>query len=77
MSAKSARRVSYESRVEQDEKLTGKHIKTLLHLQELHVENEQLRARVAQLEVYQARVERCDILERELNHLRVSPYFFQ
>lgn len=72
MSAKSVRRVSYENKVDQDERLAGKHIRTLLHLQELHAENECLKTRVAQLELYQAKVERCDILEHELEHLRVS-----
>lgn len=72
MSTKAERRASYENRVDQDGRLTGKHIKTLLHLQDLHSENDLLKARIAELELQQAKAARCDLLERELEKLRVS-----
>lgn len=70
MSTKSERRTSYEERVEQDGRLTGKHIRTLLHLQDLHSENDLLKARIAELELQQAKAARCDLLEREVEKLR-------
>lgn len=72
MSTKAERRASYENRVDQDGRLTGKHIKTLLHLQDLHSENDLLKARIAELELQQAKAARCDLLEREVEKLRVS-----
>ena len=72
MSAKFVRRASYEERVEQDQRLTGKHIRTLLHLQDLHSENDLLKARIAELELHQTKAARCDLLEREVEKLRVS-----
>ena len=72
MSAKSIRRASYEERVEQDQRLIGKHIRTLLHLQDVHSENDVLKARIAELELQQAKAARCDLLEREVEKLRVS-----
>ena len=71
MTTKSERRVNYEERVEQDGRLTGKHIRTLMHLQDLHSENELLKARIAELELHQAKFARCDLLEREVHKLRV------
>lgn len=70
MATKSERRSSYENRVEQDGRLAGKHIKTLLHLQDLHSENDLLKARIAELEVQQAKSARCDLLEREVEKMR-------
>lgn len=70
MSTKAERRASYENRVDQDGRLTGKHIKTLLHLQDLHSENDLLKARIAELELQQAKAARCDLLEREVEKLR-------
>lgn len=58
--------------MEQDGRLAGKHIKTLLHLQDLHSENDLLKARIAELEVQQAKSARCDLLEREVEKMRVS-----
>jgi len=57
--------------VEQDARLTGKHIRTLLHLQDLHSENDLLNARIAELELQQTKAARCDLLEREVEKLRV------
>ena len=71
MTTKSERRTSYEERVEQDARLTGKHIRTLLHLQDLHSENDLLNARIAELELQQTKAARCDLLEREVEKLRV------
>ncbi|XP_020614893.1 ninein-like [Orbicella faveolata] len=70
MSTKAERRATYENRVDQDGRLTGKHIKTLLHLQDLHSENDLLKARIAELELQQAKAARCDLLEREVEKLR-------
>lgn len=72
MTAKSERRAGYESKVEQDERLTSKHIKTLLHLQDLHSENDLLKARIAELELHHAKAARCDLLEKEVDKLRVK-----
>lgn len=72
MSAKSIRRASYEERVEQDQRLTGKHIRTLLHLQDVHSENDVLKARIAELELQHAKAARCDLLEHEVEKVRVS-----
>ena len=72
MTTKSERRAEYESKVEQDERLTGKHIKTLLHLQDLHSENDLLKARIAELELHHAKAARCDLLEKEVDKLRVK-----
>lgn len=77
MSTKSERRTSYEDRVEQDGRLTGKHIRTLLHLQDLHSENDLLKARIAELELQQTKAARCDLLEREVEKLRVRMMFLQ
>ena len=71
MTTKSERRTSYENRVDQDGRLAGKHIKTLLHLQDLHSENDLLKARIAELELQNAKTARCDLLEREVEKLRV------
>ncbi|XP_074618637.1 uncharacterized protein LOC141877517 [Acropora palmata] len=72
MTTKSERRAGYESKVEQDERLAGKHIKTLLHLQDLHSENDLLKARIAELELHHAKVVRCDLLEKEVDKLRTD-----
>lgn len=70
MSTKAHRRTSYEERVDQDGRLTGKHIRTLLHLQDLHTENDLLKARIAELELEEAKAARCDLLEREVEKLQ-------
>lgn len=70
MTAKSERRASYENRVDQDGRLAGKHIKTLMHLQDLHSENDLLKARIAELELQQTKAARCDLLEFEVETLR-------
>lgn len=57
--------------MDQDGRLTGKHIRTLLHLQDLHTENDLLKARIAELELEEAKAARCDLLEREVEKLRV------
>ncbi|XP_067055397.1 uncharacterized protein [Acropora muricata] len=72
MTTKSERRAGYESKVEQDERLAGKHIKTLLHLQDLHSENDLLKARIAELELHHAKAVRCDLLEKEVDKLRTD-----
>jgi len=72
MTTKSERRAGYESKVEQDERLAGKHIKTLLHLQDLHSENDLLKARIAELELHHAKVVRCNLLEKEVDKLRTD-----
>ena len=72
MTTKSERRAGYESKVTQDERLAGKHIKTLLHLQDLHSENDLLKARIAELELHHAKAVRCDLLEKEVDKLRVK-----
>ena len=71
MTAKSERRASYENRLEQDGRLAGKHIKTLMHLQDLHSENDLLKARITELELQQTKAARCDLLEFEVETLRV------
>lgn len=72
MSTKAHRRASYEERVDQDGRLTGKHIRTLLHLQDLHTENDLLKARIAELELEEAKAARCDLLEREVEKLQAG-----
>ncbi|XP_029207117.2 uncharacterized protein PFB0145c-like [Acropora millepora] len=72
MTTKSERRAGYEGKVEQDERLAGKHIKTLLHLQDLHSENDLLKARIAELELHHAKAVRCDLLEKEVDKLRTD-----
>ena len=74
MSAKS-RRISLEDRAEQEDRLTGKHIRTLLHLQDIHAENERLKQRVTDLELQQVQADRCGILEQEIERLKVNVYF--
>lgn len=44
----------------------------LLHLQDVHSENDVLKARIAELELQHAKAARCDLLEREVEKLRVS-----
>ncbi|XP_032225435.2 serine/threonine-protein kinase MRCK alpha [Nematostella vectensis] len=63
-------RVTLEERVEQESRLTGKHIKTLVHLQDIHSENERLKARVAELEICEVRAGRVEGLEREIVRLK-------
>jgi hypothetical protein len=66
------KRQNFEERVEMDDRLTSKHIRTLLHLQDVHGESERLTNRVAHLEICEIKAEKCDLMEKELEHLKVK-----
>ena len=66
------KRQSFEERSEMDERLTSKHIRTLLHLQDVHGETAKLKQRIAYLEVCEVKAKKCDFFEQELEHLKVK-----
>ena len=65
-------RLSLETRVQQDERLTGQHIRTLVFMQDLNCENEKLKLRVSELELKLNQAEKYCALEREVEELKVS-----
>lgn len=66
------KRQSFEERTEMDERLTSKHIRTLLHLQDVNGEAAKLKQRIAYLEVCEVKAKKCDFFEQELEHLKVQ-----
>ena len=72
MAAKMQRKISADEKILQEQRLTGKHIRTLLHVQELHEENERFKARIAELEKFEAKAKHAKFLEDEVERLKVK-----